>query len=327
MVSNTPGSIRPLAASRSTSRLKSVLCLLAVVLCSALLFNDVSTQWRDPPPADKAAHGIRRAMLERPAEQRMFARQNGNIRNTLGIVRLWQVWKERRAAFWKSAVDVNQQDPNEAASLALQALVPTVSCMMSRYGSLGHQAQVLCNMQQFTSEPCLVHSVGVPNMCTTALEIHRDFPRCHFYLERPPRDQLDRCHDKHFVHYVLDKPARYLWPAGSVATVGDQLRWLAKDERMVSVLLLDMADATYEALLGSVKSDTVDVAIHNLPPVHILVLQLHDLTEPSTRGKLQQLVDWLEARGLSVYYAERDPRRPHEQAQVAFVNRTSLTEY
>ena len=255
----------------------------------------------------------------------------------LGVVK---VAAQERSSFWTSTghdtfpnikMPATRSEWIEAmrASLFLQGLTPTTSCLQTRYGILGDGGKTLCNVQQFlTNSECLVYSVGVQNTCEVEMQLHRDFPQCTILMFDPTSKEFFKTARCCKVNNMQCIPKALGGGDGVTekdklgmggATLTELMKQHGHEGRTLNLLKMDIEGSEYNALEYYMNS-----AQTAFPRVHLLLMEIHNLAESSTRERVKKLIVWLESFGLSVYYVERNPYFPMICAEIALVNRSLL---
>ena len=255
----------------------------------------------------------------------------------LGVVK---IAAQERNSFWAStvrdtfpsiAMPATRSEWIEAmrASLFLQGLTPTTSCLQTRYGILGDGGKTLCNVQQFlTNSECLVYSVGVQYTCEVEMQLNRDFPQCTILMFDPTSKEFFKTARCCKVNNMQCIPKALGGGDGvaekdKVGMAGDTLTELMKQHghagRTLNLLKMDIEGSEYNALEYYMNSTQTA-----FPRVHLLLMEIHNLADSSIRERLKKLIVWLESLGLSVYYVERNPYFPMTGAEIALVNRSLL---
>ena len=300
-----------------------VAAIILLVLCLALIMsfsNTISENWR-----------LRRG----DAGFRQLRWTAGN--SPLGIVRLAP--KDRRTLWDENRDETFPHVPAPAsrrewvqslrASMFLQGLTPTTSCLQTRYGIVGDGGKTLCNVQQFlSSSECLIYSFGVASTCKVELQLHRDFPNCKTLMFDPTSKEFFKTARCCKVNNMQCIPKALGGGDGvaekdKVGMAGATLTELMKQHghagRTLNLLKMDIEGSEYNALEYYMNS-----AQTAFPRVHLLLMEIHNLAESSIRERLKKLIVWLESLGLSVYYVERNPYFPMTGAEIALVNRSLL---
>eukprot|EP00117_Sycon_ciliatum_P024306 scpid56146/ scgid20424/ len=300
-----------------------VAAIILLVLCLALIMsfsNTISENWR-----------LRRG----DAGFRQLRWTAGN--SPLGIVRLAPkdrrtLWDENRdEAFPRVPAPASRREWVQSlrASMFLQGLTPTTSCLQTRYGILGDGGKTLCNVQQFlTNSECLVYSVGVQYTCEVEMQLNRDFPQCTILMFDPTSKEFFKTARCCKVNNMQCIPKALGGGDGvaekdKVGMAGDTLTELMKQHghagRTLNLLKMDIEGSEYNALEYYMNSTQTA-----FPRVHLLLMEIHNLADSSIRERLKKLIVWLESLGLSVYYVERNPYFPMTGAEIALVNRSLL---
>eukprot|EP00117_Sycon_ciliatum_P026631 scpid89007/ scgid21823/ len=256
----------------------------------------------------------------------------------LGVVNLAA---QERNSFWAStvrdtfpsiAMPATRSEWIEAmrASLFLQGLTPTTSCLQTRYGILGDGGKTLCNVQQFlTNSECLVYSVGVQYTCEVEMQLNRDFPQCTILMFDPTSKEFFKTARCCKVNNMQCIPKALGGGDGvaekdKVGMAGDTLTELMKQHghagRTLNLLKMDIEGSEYNALEYYLNN----AQTAKFPDVDLLLMEIHYLNRVRIRELVAKIIEWLEDIGLSIYYVERNPRYPMQLAEIALVNRSRL---